>query len=105
MMLPASREKFTAKPGVLEPNNRVTGFNSRPPDCRFARVTKKSAVLNAAVAAKSARFLLSQKRWRCEVSCGALTNETGAGEGLRASGAPFPEDGPNELCWADRDPD
>ena len=43
--------KFAARPGVLPLNTRVTGFSSRPPLARFARVVKKSAIAKAPQAA------------------------------------------------------
>jgi hypothetical protein len=44
------------------------GFSSLPLFCRFVRVTAKSALLRAAVAANNAMFLLSQNSWEVEVS-------------------------------------
>src|SRR5579864_336269 len=71
--------KLMASPGVDLPTMRVMGFSSRPPLCRFSRVTTKSAPLSAAVAENNAKFLLSQNLWEANVSCLATaTKERGS---------------------------
>src|SRR5579864_5472117 len=64
---------------------RTIGFSSRPPFCRLARVTVKSAPLRAADAAKRATFRLSQNLCSAvaakleEVTTGAAGSMVGVG--------------------------
>src|SRR5690242_518684 len=81
-----SPAKFIAKPALERPKIRTIGFSSRPPLCKLARVTAKSAALPAAAATNRIWFGLSQNL--CDVSIlgggvamrgrTALTDGTGA---------------------------
>src|SRR5579859_566843 len=89
-MTPAvSPAKFRAKPGVERPKTRTIGLSSCPPFCRLARVTRKSAVLETATAAKRTRFLLSKNLCGTSARGLAMTNAGAAatdGFGVPGSG-------------------
>ena len=88
MVPPVSSAKLAARAGVLLVNMRATGFSSRPPLARLARVTKKSAVAHPAVAAKSVVFSRSQKRCgtrSVDVGLVTINGVAGSSAGLGAS--------------------
>ena len=83
--------KFRASVGVLPVNRRVIGFSSVLPFCKLCRVSKKSAVLSAAVAVNRARFSPSQNLWRgtfgkgAERAAKAIGEASGGGASREAS--------------------
>src|SRR5690348_16281999 len=89
MTAAVSPAKFIARPALEWPKGRTMGFSSRPPLCKLARVTAKSAAAPALTAMKRNLFGLSQNLWvTSTLGCAtAMTGTTAASDGSGASGS------------------